>query len=66
MQGVTTEVSGNCGLSAAPLMGPAAAAREKDFKEYGIERTWDDFEGFFSRLPRRARGEKKSRASFRQ
>jgi len=48
MQGVTTEVSGNCGLSAAPLLGEAAKARVKDLAEYGLTQTWEDFEGFFA------------------
>src|SRR3990172_8083616 len=47
MQGVTTEVSGNCGLSAAPLIGEAKAARVKELAELGIEPAWEDFGGFF-------------------
>ena len=47
MQGVTTEVSGNCGLSAAPLMGEAKDARVKELAELGIEPVWEDFGGFF-------------------
>lgn len=39
-QGVTTEISGNCGLSAAPLYGEAREHREKDLKELGIEARW--------------------------
>ncbi|MBI5695461.1 MAG: D-aminoacylase [Nitrospirae bacterium] len=50
MQGVTTEVSGNCGLSAAPLIGPAAVAREKDLAEYGIRERWSTFDEFFALL----------------
>jgi len=41
MQGVTTEVSGNCGLSAGPLMGFAREARVKDLAELGIEQNWE-------------------------
>jgi len=48
MQGVTTEVSGNCGMSAAPLLGEAAKAREKDLAEYGIRQRWGNFDEFFS------------------
>ncbi|HEX9859973.1 MAG TPA: D-aminoacylase, partial [Nitrospirota bacterium] len=48
MQGVTTEISGNCGMSAAPLLGECAAHRQKDKDEYGIKDVWTDFKGFFS------------------
>jgi N-acyl-D-aspartate/D-glutamate deacylase len=47
MQGVTTEISGNCGMSAAPLFGECASHRQKDLDEYGIKDTWTDFGGFF-------------------
>ncbi|MGC2424115.1 MAG: amidohydrolase family protein, partial [Nitrospirota bacterium] len=50
MQGVTTEVSGNCGLSAAPLTGEAAKARQSEFAELGITQTWEDFPGYFDAL----------------
>ncbi len=50
MQGVTTEVSGNCGLSAAPLIGEAAKARQSEFAELGITQTWEDFVGYFDAL----------------
>lgn len=50
MQGVTTEVSGNCGLSAAPLLGEAAVPREKDLAEYGLKLTWKDFGEYFALL----------------
>ena len=50
MQGVTTEVSGNCGLSAAPLIGEAAKARQSEFAELGITQTWEDFGGYFDAL----------------
>lgn len=39
-QGVTTEVNGNCGLSAAPLYGEAREHRESDLKELGIKERW--------------------------
>ncbi len=50
MQGVTTEVSGNCGMSAAPLIGEAAKARRSEFAELGIKQTWTDFSGYFDAL----------------
>jgi N-acyl-D-amino-acid deacylase len=35
-QGITTEINGNCGLSAAPLYGEYLAHRMDDLKEYDI------------------------------
>jgi len=40
-QGITTEVTGNCGFSIAPLEGLGAQERRADLLEdYGIEATW--------------------------
>ncbi len=39
-QGVTTEVCGNCGLSAAPLLGAYKKQREKGVKAIGVDITW--------------------------
>jgi N-acyl-D-amino-acid deacylase len=50
MQGVTTEVSGNCGMSAAPLIGEAAKARQEEFAELGIKQSWEDFGAYFDAL----------------
>ncbi|MDP2873600.1 MAG: D-aminoacylase [Bacillota bacterium] len=52
-QGVTTEVIGQCGSSAAPI-----AARSVEFargmaKEYGIEITWDTMAGYVREVTRR-------------
>lgn len=52
-QGVTTEVNGNCGLSAAPLYGEALAHREKDCEELGIGERWSAFLDYFSLLSAR-------------
>ncbi len=41
-QGVTTEVTGNCGYSAAPVRGRDADARRRSFHEDGIEAEWGD------------------------
>jgi N-acyl-D-amino-acid deacylase len=41
MQGITTEISGNCGLSAGPLIGPVKERREADQREYAIEERWE-------------------------
>ena len=35
-QGITTEINGNCGLSAAPLSGEALKQRHEDLSELGI------------------------------
>ena len=40
MQGVTTEVCGNCGLSAAPLLGMAREQRKAALAAYGLEPDW--------------------------
>ncbi|KAF0145231.1 MAG: N-acyl-D-amino-acid deacylase [Nitrospirae bacterium] len=52
-QGVTTEISGNCGLSAAPLYKDAFEHREKDLKELGIKERWSTFEEYFRILTRK-------------
>ncbi len=41
LQGVTTEINGNCGMSAAPLFGKALERREEDLKELGISERWN-------------------------
>ena len=52
LQGVTTEVTGNCGSSAAPLTGVAAEENKKDWKEKGIDADWTDVASYFARLER--------------
>ncbi|MEK6651736.1 MAG: amidohydrolase family protein, partial [Nitrospirota bacterium] len=54
LQGVTTEINGNCGLSAAPLYNEAFEHREKDLKELGIKERWSTFEEYFRILKRRS------------
>jgi len=49
-QGVTTEINGNCGLSAAPLFGKAREQREDDFQEMGIRERWATFGDYFRLL----------------
>lgn len=46
-QGVTAEINGNCGLSAAPLYGEAFERREKEIKELGINERWSSFREYF-------------------
>lgn len=53
MQGVTTEVSGNCGLSAGPLYGEYFERRKGDLKELGLELSWHGLGEFFSILENR-------------
>lgn len=49
-QGVTTEINGNCGMSAAPLFGMAREKREGDLMELGIKERWSTLEKYFSLL----------------
>ena len=46
-QGVTTEIIGNCGLSAGPLLGACAERREADLREFGIPERWTTLEEYF-------------------
>ena len=52
-QGITTEINGNCGLSAAPLFGDALKQREEDLREYGIKERWASFREYFELLEKR-------------
>ncbi|HSB52123.1 MAG TPA: D-aminoacylase [Dissulfurispiraceae bacterium] len=47
-QGVTTEINGNCGLSAAPLHGEALEHRLASLEELGIEERWSTFGEYFT------------------
>jgi len=50
-QGVTTEVSGNCGSSPFPLNDNEALELYENNKEkYGLEVKWNDIKGFFAEL----------------
>ncbi len=50
-QGTTTLVSGNCGSSPFPLTEKTyEEMKERLDEEYGLDLTWDDITGFFSRL----------------
>jgi N-acyl-D-amino-acid deacylase len=55
-QGVTTEINGNCGLSAGPLLGGAAKRREADQQEFGITERWTTFGEYFRALRSRGLG----------
>ncbi|MBI4683667.1 MAG: D-aminoacylase [Nitrospirae bacterium] len=52
-QGVTTEINGNCGLSAAPLYNEAIIQREKDLRELGIRERWSTLREYLMILERR-------------
>jgi len=52
-QGITTEINGNCGLSAAPLYGKVLKHRKKDLIELGIYARWSIFEEYFDILRRK-------------
>ncbi len=50
-QGVTTEVSGNCGSSPFPFTQARAAEFHENLRdEYGIETSWTDLDGFFKAI----------------
>jgi N-acyl-D-amino-acid deacylase len=46
-QGITTEVEGNCGMSAAPLFHKAFEKREEDLRELGIAQRWKTLKEYF-------------------
>ena len=52
-QGITTEVNGNCGMSAAPLFKRALEKREDDLKELDIRDRWNTFSEYFAVLAKR-------------
>jgi N-acyl-D-amino-acid deacylase len=50
-QGITTEVTGNCGSSAAPLVGHGAAEERAEIEEeYGVSVEWTDVGSYFHAL----------------
>ncbi len=51
-QGITTEITGNCGSSSAPLGGVTAQEIRQRWKDDGIEADWGDVGSFFARLER--------------
>jgi N-acyl-D-amino-acid deacylase len=50
-QGITTEISGNCGSSPFPIVDSRITEVKENLEEqYQLELTWRDMEGFFQRL----------------
>lgn len=49
-QGITTEISGNCGLSPFPVTDRNREKLAHTWKSYGIDITWTDFSGYAHRL----------------
>lgn len=53
-QGVTTEISGNCGYSPFPIADSVWEETKEQIKnEYEIELDWNDIKGFFQKLEKR-------------
>jgi len=55
-QGVTSEINGNCGMSAGPLLGKALERREEDLKELGIRERWTTLGEYFDIMERKGPG----------
>lgn len=51
-QGVTTEVSGQCGFSAAPLLGQAREELPAFLNRVGLQPDWETMAGYLDRLER--------------
>lgn len=50
-QGITTEVGGNCGYSAAPIWGTAAESRQKEYyQQYKLKLNWHHLAEYFTKL----------------
>jgi N-acyl-D-amino-acid deacylase len=51
-QGITTEITGNCGGSAAPLLGVAVEDARRRAAADGLTVDWSDVQSYFSRIER--------------
>ena len=53
-QGITTEISGNCGLSPFPILSDKVKKHlEKTYRKYNIPITWTDYDGYISAIEQR-------------
>ena len=53
-QGITTEISGNCGLSPFPILSDEVKKHlEKTDKKYNIPITWSDYDGYIPAIEQR-------------
>ena len=50
MQGITTEVIGNCGFSAAPVKEPAEKGLKKELEKYNLNLTWRTMKEYFKKI----------------
>jgi len=50
MQGITTEVIGNCGFSPAPVKEPAEKELKRELEKYGLNLTWRTMKEYFKRI----------------
>ena len=56
LQGVTTEVGGNCGLSGGPVFAEATEHARERCKRLGLELDWSDMDSFLKKLEEAPRG----------
>ena len=52
MQGVTTDICGNCGWSAFPARGERADSLTEEAGRYGLSADWSDLPGYLGRIER--------------